>query len=181
MESKRDEPSSTRGPDTRGRWRRRAVLGGLASAAVAVGLATHRLFRPAHAGDELTELPAWLREALQPGTAIDRWHVVTAHPIRQGAIAVVLATPDDHRFQVDILARDAEGPSGVANTERLSLFVHNRGNGSTPTDEAEGLGALALSRHLAAHEDRQPLPDLLTMAQRARRFPSGAFDVPLDG
>lgn len=115
------------------------------------------------------------------GASIDRWNVVAVHPVRFGAVAVVLATTDGRRYQVDVLARDPEGPQGVANTERLSLYVSNRGDGSAPTDEEQGLGALALANTLQGYEAQTgaELPQLMTLDQRNAKHPGGSFGVPL--
>lgn len=159
------------------RWRRRGVLTGLVGLAVATGLGVHRwLVRPESAG---TPLRGWLAQVLSPGLTFEHWQVVAVHPVRHGAVPVILGADDGRRFQVDILARDPDGPPGVANTRHLSLYVHNRGDGSTQTDETEGLGAMRLAAILAEHEGDQPLPDLLTFSQRTERFPSGSFNVPL--
>lgn len=98
-----------------------------------------------------------------------------------GAVPVVLATATGQRYQVDVLARDSQGPQGVANTEQLSLFVVNS-QGSThadserPTDEEQGLGAMALA--LALTEEVPPA-GLLGHGERRRRHPDGAFAIPL--
>ncbi|MCH9683565.1 MAG: hypothetical protein K0V04_19155 [Deltaproteobacteria bacterium] len=103
------------------------------------------------------------------------------HPVRLGAVAVVLATATGQRYQVDVLARDPEGPAGVANTESLSLFVINSkvtavDDGLRPTDEDQGLGAMALAQALSS----EPAPaGLLTLQERRRQHPTGAFAVPL--
>lgn len=166
-------------PSTSGalRWRRRGVLTGLVGLATVTGLGVHRwLVRPESVG---TPVRGWLAQVLSPGLTFEHWQVVAVHPVRHGAVPVILGTDDGRRFQVDILARDPHGPPGVANTRHLSLYVHNRGDGSTQTDEAEGLGAMRLAAILAEHEGDQPVPDLLTLSQRTERFPGGSFNVPL--
>ena len=115
-----------------------------------------------------------------PGARIDRWQVVAVHPVRFGAIPIVLATDDGRRYQVDVLARDDDGPAGVATTEHFSLYVANQGDGAMPTDEEQGLGALALARELADYEARAAeLPELLTLRQRIARHEGEAFGVAL--
>jgi hypothetical protein len=100
--------------------------------------------------------------------------------VRFGAIPIVLATDDGRRYQVDVLARDDDGPPGVANTEHFSLYVANQGDGEMPTDEEQGLGAIALARALAEHEARaQQLPELLTLRQRMAEHDGAAFGVAL--
>lgn len=115
------------------------------------------------------------------GQRIDRWTVVRVHPIHLGAVPVVLSTSDGDTYQVDVLARDADGPQGVANTEQLSLFVVNSSrvddpDGRRATDEEQGLGAMTLAQSLTA----EPVPQgLLTHRQRNEQHPDGAFAVPL--
>ncbi|MCA9704588.1 MAG: hypothetical protein KDK70_01925 [Myxococcales bacterium] len=119
--------------------------------------------------------------ALVPGTSLSRWSVVRVHPLHLGAVPVVLATEQGRRYQVDVLARDPQGPSGVAQTDRLSLFVvnspeHSGGDGERPTDEEQGLGAMVLAQALV----HQAAPaGLLTLRECQRQFPRGAFGVPL--
>ena len=122
---------------------------------------------------------ATLAGKLSPGHKLDRWEIVAIHPDRLGAVAVVMATEDGRRFQVDVLARDQGGPEGVANTSRLSLFVSNRGDGSTPTDEEQGLGAMALAQSLEPYENHEDFRGLLTLAERNAAHPEGSFGVPL--
>ncbi|MEM9460562.1 MAG: hypothetical protein AAGF11_40715 [Myxococcota bacterium] len=130
--------------------------------------------------------------SLAPGTALEHGAVVRVHPLHLGAVPVVLSTASGHRYQVDVLARDPEGPPGVANTERLSLYVVNSGgldphgqnerggqsdrDGQRPTDEDQGLGALSLAEALA---EVTPPSGLLTLGERHRRHPDGIFAVPL--
>lgn len=117
---------------------------------------------------------------LKPGSKVEQWTIVAVHPVRHGALPVVLAGADGRRFQVDVMAIDPGGPLGVANTKTLSLFVANRGDGDTPTEESQGLGAMALAAALAERETAgaEP-PTLVTFAKRAEQHPGGAFAVPL--
>jgi hypothetical protein len=123
---------------------------------------------------------AVLFEGLEPGTRIDRWTVVAVHEPRMGAIPVVLATAAGRSYQVDVLARDDTGPRGVAQTERFALFVANHGDGALATDEEQGLGAHALAALLRERErSLAPAPELLTMNERAAKYPGGGFSVKL--
>ena len=156
------------------------MLGGVA--AVAAGaLACDR--EQADAGPATPTMPpeaeALFRD-LSPGTKVEQWTVVAVHPVRHGALPVVLAGEGGERFQVDVMARDPGGPLGVANTETLSLFVANRGDGDTPTEESQGLGAMALAKALGERESNGAKPPtLVTFAKRAEQHPDGAFAVPL--
>jgi hypothetical protein len=144
-------------PDSPGRWRRRTVLGaaGAPLGGAAFGIQAWWARPPA----------APLGDAIGAGASLGRWTVVAVHPIHHGAVPVVLATADGRRYQVDVLARDPAGPQGVANTEQLSLFVANHGDGRTSTDEEQGLGAMALA--------------VVLLQERSTRHPQGAFGVPL--
>lgn len=114
------------------------------------------------------------------GATVERWTVVAVHPVTLGALPIVLETVSGHRYQVDVLARDPQGPAGVAETEHFSLYVSNRGDGSSPTDEDQGLGAMALAGALREHERvADSLPSLLTLRQRNEQHPQGSFGVPL--
>lgn len=128
--------------------------------------------------------------SLTPGAVLEHGAVVRVHPLHLGAVPVVLSTASGHRYQVDVLARDPQGPPGVANTEQLSLYVVNSGDrrghdrhgqdrgpdGQRPTDEDQGLGALSLAEALA---EVTPPSGLLTLDERHRRHPDGIFAVPL--
>lgn len=116
--------------------------------------------------------------ALEPGERIGAVTVVAVHPPQFGAVPIVLATDDGARFQVDVLARDAGGPSGIADTARYSLFIANHGDGSTSTDEAQGLGVMALAERLRGLE-QGPGPQLLTLRQRGEQHGDASLRVPL--
>lgn len=116
---------------------------------------------------------------LTPGGRLGRWTVESIHQVHLGAIPVVLRTPTGTRFQVDVLRRDtAEGaPQGVANTRGFSVFLANNGRGQSTTSEEQGLGAMALGAWISRHEGRASAPSLLTLRQRAARFPGAGFGV----
>ncbi len=153
--------------------RRRTVVAGLAVAGVAAGAGA---LAQSNADGERPTAPELA--TLEPGTVLPgtQVRVVTVHPITFGALPVVLETHGGDRFQVDVLARDPEGPQGVGNTEHYSVYVSNRGDGGTSTDEAQGLGAMALARVL---ESESALPSLKTMRAREADHPDGTFGVPL--
>jgi hypothetical protein len=157
-----------------GRWRRRTWLGATGAALVGAAFGVHAWWSRDRGG------VSPLGDAVVVGVALGRWTVVAVHPVHFGAVPVVLATDDGRRYQVDVLARDPGGPAGVANTERLSLFVANHGDGRTATDEEQGLGAMALAEHLRSREAAGwSAPSLLTLDERATQYPEGAFGVPL--
>ena len=114
---------------------------------------------------------------VRAGARIDRWVVEAVHPVRMGAVPIVLRTASGARFQVDVLRRD-DATRGVAHTETLSLFLANRGDGSTATDEEQGLGAMALAEAIAQSEARGArMPALLTMRERRDQHPLGGYSV----
>ncbi len=156
--------------------RRRHWLIAAPASLVALSVVAHRFW----SGGSGPSGPSPLT-SVTPGQQLDRWTVVAVHPLHLGAVPVVLSTADGHRYQVDVLARDPQGPEGVANTERLSLFVVNShvaedDDGLRRTDEEQGLGALVLADALVGEVD---VPGLLTLSQRQRQHPQGAFGVPL--
>ena len=117
---------------------------------------------------------------IRPGARLDRWTVESIRGVHMGAIAVVLRTADGTRFQVDVLRRDTVPGArlGVASSAGLSVFLSNRGDGRTATDEELGLGAMALRDALAAREEAgAPLPALLTHAERRARHPVGSYSI----
>ncbi|MDQ3036187.1 MAG: hypothetical protein M3Y87_27550, partial [Myxococcota bacterium] len=98
------------------------------------------------------------RVALSPAGPIGQdlelaggFRVVRTYGVHFGALPFVLEG-EGERFQLDVLRRDAAGPSGVYETERFSVFVHDHGAFATiPARErgARALGA-ALERRVAA-------------------------------
>lgn len=154
------------------KMQRRTVVVGLAVAGVAVGAGM--LARDAEAQPERLHVASLEPGTVLPGTSV---RVVSVHPVTFGALPVVLETDAGKRYQVDVLARDPQGPPGVGNTEHYSVYVSNQGDGGAVTDESQGLGAMALARVL---DDRGPaLPKLLTMRGRESQHPDGSFGVPL--
>lgn len=154
--------------DTSAPTRRQALIAG--ASALAVGGVTWAALssEPVSAAAQLGDVA--VGEQLAGAT------IVAIHPPRLGAIAVVMALASGTRFQVDVLARDASGPAGIAETETLSLYLANQGDGGTQTDEGQGLAVMALATRLAALEAPS---GLLTLAQRTREHPRGSFGVPL--
>jgi hypothetical protein len=110
-----------------------------------------------------------LGHALTAGEAIGHGVVEAVLPVTAGAVPVVMRTPAGARFQVDVLRRDPAGPSAVAETPRLGLFIANKpgsaGDGRTPTDEAQAHAARSLARWLAEREADDAA--LMTWRERA--------------
>lgn len=108
-----------------------------------------------------------LGHGLAAGAAIGRGVVEAVLPLTAGAVPVVMRTPAGVRFQVDVLRRDPEGPAAVAETGRLGLYIANKGDGRTPTDEAQAHAARALAAWLAERDADGP--ELLGWRERAAR------------
>ncbi len=113
-----------------------------------------------------------------PGTSLGGSRVVRVHDVFMGAIPVVLETEHGRRFQVDVLRRSPEA-AGVADTRELSVYLSNQGSGRSRTNERQGLTAMALATALARQRKTTIPRALLTLGQRARRFPRGGFAIPV--
>lgn len=117
---------------------------------------------------------------LGPGTRVGNCEIVSLHAPVAGAIPVMLATGAGRRFQLDVLRRDPdEGSSRSVSVSRsLAVYVCNGGDGSHATDEEQGLAAMALAALLERRErSGAARPALLTMRERAERFPTGVLCV----
>jgi hypothetical protein len=111
------------------------------------------------------------------GTVLSRCRVVEVLPVQMGGIALRMETPDGASFQLDVL-RDDAGNGGVGRAPGLAVHVSNRGDGKTPTDETQGLSAMALGDALARRiREGATVPTLLTFREREARFPGGRFTV----
>lgn len=125
------------------------------------------------------------RVALTPagplGTDLElagEFRVVRAHGVHFGALPFVLEG-EGERFQLDVLRRDAAGPSGVFDTEHFSVFVHDHGAYATAPARERGARALgaALERRVAEGVE---VPSLSSFAERRARHPSAAYAVDFD-
>lgn len=112
---------------------------------------------------------------LAQGGTLEAWQVVSVEGLRFGAIAVVMQATDGTQFQVDVLRRDDAGINALAATDDFELFLSNRGDGSSETLEAHGLGLMALGRFLSTRETA--VPGLLSHGERASRHPVGNYLV----
>lgn len=132
-----------------------------------------------------------LGESLRGGTRVVFGTIEAVLPISAGAVPVVMRTPAGERFQVDVLRRDPKGPAGVADTNELSLFIANRGDGETPTAEAQAHAARGLAawigERLAGREGDAVAAlagaseagdaGLLTFRERQKAHPGGVFSL----
>lgn len=124
-----------------------------------------------------------LPDLLPEGLRFGRWRVVSVLPSKLGAIPVILESRSGDRFQVDILRRDrsARARRGLSETRGYSLFLFNRGQGDTPTQEDHGLAVLWLAAFLRPREHTLPAIALLTQRERTQRFPRGKFNALVTG
>ncbi len=138
--------------------------------------ADEALLRAEQAATEDRELA--MAHALIPSDLdVGKWSIERVYAPRLGAIAVVMRTPDNRPFQIDVLRRD-DAVAGIAETRNFSLFVANSGDGSTSTDEWQARGAKVLAHQIRHREHAGvPAPELLTFRERQGRFPLGQFGV----
>ncbi len=160
------------------------LTGSVSAARPARRSASSKAGRPAAQHDEpqvsaqLDEATRSLFEPIQAHGRVGDCTLVAVHPVKMGAIPVVLATASGTQFQVDVLRRDAHGRNGVRAAGSLTAVLHNRGAGGDPTHEAQGLGAMALLELLAAREAAgATVPALLTLRERTARFPRGVLSA----
>jgi len=118
---------------------------------------------------------------LKAGSKVYDWTIVAIHGVHLGAVPVIMEDKTGDRFQVDVCLKDnASGaPHAVASTSRLSFFLANSGDGSTPSDEVHGLGAIALATLLSRRESGGTPEGLLTLRQRMASFPDGGYAIPV--
>lgn len=186
------------------KWNRRQFLSGLltaasagaANSAQALPVPSSLLSRPVDAPSPAASAPPAgtagrtpslsgetdsheLQQLLPEGQRFGRWRVVSVLPIKLGAVPVLLESHRGERFQVDILRRDrsARARRGLAETREYSLFLLNRGQGDTPTQEDHGLAVLWLAALLRPRERSVATVALLTQRERTQRFPRGKFNA----
>lgn len=186
------------------KWNRRQFLSGLltaasagaANSAQALPVPSSLLSRPVNAPSPAASAPPpgpaersfsfptetdshELQQLLPEGQRFGRWRVVSVLPIKLGAVPVLLESHRGERFQVDILRRDRSSRArrGLAETREYSLFLLNRGQGDTPTQEDHGLAVLWLAALLRPRERSVATVALLTQRERTQRFPRGKFNA----
>jgi hypothetical protein len=111
---------------------------------------------------------AALLSPLALGSSIGSWRIVGLGQLHAGAVSVQLSGVDEEKFHIDICARDdvPGAPVPPARTDLCDLFVANEGAGSDPTNEDQGLAAMALAEVIRSHEHRIDLRGLLTLRAR---------------
>ncbi len=100
-------------------------------------------------------------------------HRVQGAVTHLGAVVILMHDPQGTPYQIDVLAKSTT--RGVRDTARYSLFLANRGNGQSPTDEGRGVALMGLADWLDQQDP--PLPELATFEARAEAHPNGAFRV----
>jgi hypothetical protein len=148
---------------------RRTLLGALLAAPLLVVAGGARRWLKATPDREVLSLLGPVRA----GTTVGAWTVAAVYSLRFGAIPLLL-TSGPSRIQVDLLRRDPVGPNGVADAGPVTICLANGGNGRSPTPEDHALLGRALAAMLEPAAQRAAVPpSLLTIRDRAARFPGG--------
>ena len=164
--------------------------GFLTAAGVGAGVVAAGYLGSRIAGDSRDHAPRSLPpadgdvDALFAGLAHDGalgdCRIERVHGVHLGAIPVIMTCAAGSRFQVDIMRRDPDAPPGVGNTDSLSFYISNRGDGSAPTAESQGIAALTLAHALSRRQRAGVVaPRLLTMNERHQAHSGAAFAVAL--
>lgn len=142
-------------------WSRREML---RNGAVAGALLAMSRVRSAMAGQpDLASLPV--------GTPLGPCKLAAVLPVQRGILPVVLEDPRGETFVVEVHRHDPRAP-GLARAGSLDVYLRNGGDGATTTDEAHGLGAMALAELLATRERAgRRVPRLASIVERWRHDP----------
>ena len=106
-----------------------------------------------------------------PGMKLGPCTLSRALPVERDALPFELRDPSGDLFVVEAHLHDPATP-GIARAGSLDVFLVNDGDGTTPTDEARGLGAMALASVLAAREKAgAAIPPVVTITERWARHP----------
>ena len=131
-------------------WSRRDFLCGCGASAVATAVTgTARRLQAAEAA------PTGSFEA---GMRLGPCRLVRVLPVEQGALPFELEDAAGVRFVVEVHEHD-EGVRGLRRAGAYDVFLRNGGSGSTPTNEAHGLAAMALAALLMQRQaNGRPIP-----------------------
>ena len=147
--------------------RREILLGG----AVLTSLATLNLVRVSEA--RAANDPARLQ--LRAGVPVGPCTVSRVLPVENGALPVELVDAWGHAFVVEVHRWDEAAPPAIARAGSLAVYLRNGGTGTTRTNEAHGLGAMALAALLEAREKAgKPVPRLASITERWQHDPPPA-------
>ncbi len=133
---------------------RRMVVGLLGSGVALAPAVGQALAREASAPGHPSDVGRALLAPLGPGEKIGRFTVEEIRPLAEGAVTVSVSGEDGAAFQLEILARDASplAPRAPGETSRFAVYVRNGGDGFAPTNEEQGLAAMALAAIVKRNE-----------------------------
>ena len=145
---------------------RRMIVGLLGSGvalAPAVGQALSRQ-APERAEPPKRDAGEELLAPLGRGDKIGRFTVDEIRPLAEGAVTVAVSDADRRAFQLEIMARDASplAPRAPGETSRFAIYVRNGGDGFAPTNEEQGLAAMALAEIVKRNEAGVSVEGFLT-------------------
>jgi hypothetical protein len=101
---------------------------------------------------------------LGPGDRIGTFTIDAIRPLAEGAVTVAVSSAGGRAFELEILARDASplAPRAPGETGRFAIYVRNGGDGFAPTNEEQGLTAMALAAIVKRNEDKVSAEGFLT-------------------
>lgn len=113
--------------------------------------------------------PSPLFHGLSSGSIVAGSTIVGIGALVNGAVGIALHDRTGARFGVEVCARDAAAPRGPGETQHLSLYVVNEGDGAMPTNEEHGLAAMAIADVVRRNEPGADLTGFLTLDERLAR------------
>lgn len=115
--------------------------------------------------------PWWLLAPFTAGSRVRQCRLVRITPPDRGAVTVKLDKPNGDGFSVRICRRDCapSAPAPIARSALYDFFLPNGGKGQKPTDEQEGLAAMAIAAMAQRNEANRPVLPLLTLRQYWQR------------
>jgi hypothetical protein len=147
--------------------RREILLGG----AALTSLAAANLVRVSEANAATDPGRLQLRAGIRVGPCT----ISRVLPVENGALPVELVDPSGRPFLAEVHRWDANAPPGIARAGSLAVYLRNGGTGTTRTNEAHGLGAMALASLLEAREMAgKPMPRLASIVERWQNDPPPA-------
>ncbi|MCK6586065.1 MAG: hypothetical protein HUU21_31320 [Polyangiaceae bacterium] len=143
---------------------RRMIVGLLGSGVALAPAVGHALAGEALAPSPESDVGKALLAPLAPGDTIGRWKVEAIRQLDEGAVTIAVSGGDRRSFELEILARDPSpiAPRAPGETSRFAIFVRNGGDGFVPTDEEQGLAAMALAEIVRRNEAKVSAEGFLT-------------------
>lgn len=120
--------------------------------------------RPAPPPPPSPEIVAFLGP-LAAGERFGSWRVARVEPTPPGHMTLELEDGSGARFVVDLYARDAAGPAGLAETPRVAIYARTAPGEPTPPAAVEACTALAAAVRAREDAGHQP-PPLVSLPQR---------------